>query len=770
MAIYHFGAKKITRGKGRSAIACAAYRSGTKLFDQETQQFHDYTRKGGVKFSAIVLPENAPAEYADRETLWNAVQDVETRSTARLALEFELALPHELPFEIQVDCLMEFANRRAAEGMIVDVNHHQRHKKKTADEEEKRNDHGHLMATTRKLDANGKWLSKGKKEYARDENGNKIPLIDPKTGLQKVRVRPGKGVEKLWKQVTVEINEWNNKENMELWRADWAEILNCALKEIGSPVRVDHRSYKDQGIDKIPTIHEGYAAREIEARGGKSELCEYNRKVREANGTCITYDLQYAELEAEKKTIEVEIAAEKARIEVEETARIEAEEAARKATEAQAAAAKGNTKQRLTPEQYRIINAYFKYKEAYWIDYVRAKELADEELRAVYKDPAVRAAYGRLKQAQYMVEHSTGFLDFGLNKILLMLAQKDYEHEEERVNAAKERVKKLRDLSKQTASLNAVQRNLRETNQITDDLARDILAQQEAINKQLKEIDGDLYGRGQQDQEIIVATVNQDAQAMLDLIKEERLRKAVEAEEAARKAAEKQAAADRARKDSERRRQTYGPLIQAQTTWIQLVPAAQKEPYTDKYEKEAAALKGAITAVERARAAELSAADALRHAGLFGKKKAKRNELEKAREDLREALAGLAKHGVSGIQMTDEPVTDTAYNQAIQAAKMLLDQTEARAERERAKLKKEPLEVKNKRAEAERQFKEICRTVPAGQRDEAIRTLREAAGKVDRTTESKLESFYAEIPIGSTWERRERSEHYDGQAGDGGEL
>lgn len=766
MAIYHLSVKTIGRSKGRSAIACAAYRSGTRLYDQETQQTQDYRRKRGVVYTEIVLPENAPLAYVDRETLWNAVQDVETRSNARLAREFEAALPNELPFELQKKCVREFAQMLAEQGMIADACIHKRHKKKTDQEDEKKNDHVHIMATTRGFDAYGRWAPKEKKVYARDENGNKIPLIDPETGLQKVRVRPGKGEEKLWKQITVEVNEWNKKENMELWRASWAEICNRALMEIGSAERIDHRSYKDQGIDKLPTIHEGYAAQQIEARGGKSELCEYNRKVREANGTCITYDLQYAELEAEKKTIEVEIAAEKARIEAEEKARIEAERRAQEQAKAQTAAAKSNTKQRLTPEQYRIINAYFKYKEAYWIDYVRAKELADEELRAVYKDPAVRAAYGRLKQAQYMVEHSTGFLDFGLNKILLMLAQKEYEHEEERVNAAKERVKKLRDLSKQTSSLNAVQRNLRETNQITDDLARDILAQQEAINRQLKDIDGDLYGRSQQDQEIIVATVNQDAQAMLDLIKEDRLRKAAEAEEAAKRAAERRAAADRARRDSERRRQTYGHLIRAQAEWIQLVPAAQKEPYTDKYEKEATALKDAIAVVERARAAEHSATDALRHAGLFGKK-AKREALEKAREDLRGSLAELAKCSVPGIQMTDEAVTDAAYTQALQTAQSLLDQAEARAERERAKLKKEPLEVKNKRAEAEKQFKEICRTVPAGQRDEAIRTLREAAGKVDRATESKLESFYAEIPIGSTWERQKSSGHYDGQAGEG---
>ena len=108
MAIFHCSVKIIGRSGGRSAVSAAAYRSGEKLVDQETGIVVDYTRKGGVVYSEIDLPEHSPEEYKDRETLWNAVEKVESKATSQLAREVELALPKEFPREMQIEVLREF--------------------------------------------------------------------------------------------------------------------------------------------------------------------------------------------------------------------------------------------------------------------------------------------------------------------------------------------------------------------------------------------------------------------------------------------------------------------------------------------------------------------------------------------------------------------------------------------------------------------------------------------------------------------------------------
>ena len=84
MAIYHMSIKIGSKGKGQSAVAAAAYRSGDKLTDKETGLISDYTRKGGVVHSEISLCDNAPLKYADRETLWNAVHEIENKKNSRL--------------------------------------------------------------------------------------------------------------------------------------------------------------------------------------------------------------------------------------------------------------------------------------------------------------------------------------------------------------------------------------------------------------------------------------------------------------------------------------------------------------------------------------------------------------------------------------------------------------------------------------------------------------------------------------------------------------
>lgn len=273
MAIYHCSIKIISRGKGRSAVACAAYRSGTKLTDLATGKMFDYSNKPGVVFSEVLLPENAPAVFAvDRNILWDAVERKEIRSDARLAREVEVALPREFTRQEQIDTVREYIMKNfVREGMCADWALH---------DKGDGNPHAHIMLTTRAFTRNGKWAEKSRTIYKFDPNGQKIPLIDPETGEQKVRVRKGKGVEKLWQTEKVPANDWNDRSKAEEWRAAWATECN---RRLDRQHQIDHRSYARQAVEQEPTIHEGYAARKMEREGQVSDRCEINREIRELN-------------------------------------------------------------------------------------------------------------------------------------------------------------------------------------------------------------------------------------------------------------------------------------------------------------------------------------------------------------------------------------------------------------------------------------------------------------------------------------------------------
>lgn len=272
MAIYHFSLKTIGRASGRSAVASASYISGTRLYSQETGLTYNYRKKTEVIFRHIFLPENAPEEYKDRETLWNAVQKIEKRSDARLARMIDVALPREFDRDLQIRIIGKYVKDQfVSKGMCADVAIH---------DKGDGNPHAHIMLTTRGFDPDGSWSKKEKSVYKLDASGNKVPLIDPETGQQKVRVRKGKGTEKLWQRESVPSNDWNKRENVEAWRGAWSEICNLYLDQ---SQRIDHRSFKRQGLDLEPTIHEGYAARQMEEKGLVSERAAYNRGVKERN-------------------------------------------------------------------------------------------------------------------------------------------------------------------------------------------------------------------------------------------------------------------------------------------------------------------------------------------------------------------------------------------------------------------------------------------------------------------------------------------------------
>jgi hypothetical protein len=267
MSIYHCSIKNISRSSGRSAVACAAYRSGEELEDVETGITHDYRKKTGIAFAEIFLCKNAPERFQNREELWNEVEKIEKAADARLAREIEVAIPRELSLEEMKNLVAGYAKMLTEEGMCVDAAIHLK----------VGNPHAHLMCTTRKIKADGTWDQKEKKVYALDEFGNKIPVIDQETREQKIGARG----RRIWKRVTVAANDLNAKENVEKWRKMWSEHCNVYLEP---EQQIDHRSYERQGKkDVIPTIHEGYAAREMEKRGKLAERCEINREIAAAN-------------------------------------------------------------------------------------------------------------------------------------------------------------------------------------------------------------------------------------------------------------------------------------------------------------------------------------------------------------------------------------------------------------------------------------------------------------------------------------------------------
>lgn len=240
IAIYHCSIKIISRGKGKSAVAAVAYRAGEKITNEYDGITHDFTRKGGVVHTEILLPDNAPAEYVDRAVLWNAVEKIEKAKNSQLAREIEIALPVELTREQNISLVREYAKQHFVDkGMCADVCIH---------DTGGGNPHAHIMLTMRPFEDDKTWGNKQKKEYILDNDGNKI--YDPKRRQYKCKSIPA--------------TDWNEQTKAEEWRQGWADICNRFLEQNNHAERIDHRSYERQGIDQIPTIHLGVAASAIE--------------------------------------------------------------------------------------------------------------------------------------------------------------------------------------------------------------------------------------------------------------------------------------------------------------------------------------------------------------------------------------------------------------------------------------------------------------------------------------------------------------------------
>nr|WP_246346178.1 MobQ family relaxase [Sedimentibacter hydroxybenzoicus] len=200
MAIYHCSIKIISRGKGKSAVAAAAYRAGEKTLNQYDGIEHDYTRKGGVVHTEILLPDNAPAEFSNRAVLWNAVEKIEKAKNAQLAREIEIALPVELTREQNIFLVREYVNQHfVSAGMCADICVH---------DTGGGNSHAHIMLTMRPFEQSGEWGAKQKKDYILDPQGNKI--YDPKKRQYKCKSIPA--------------TDWNEQTKAEEWRQGWADF------------------------------------------------------------------------------------------------------------------------------------------------------------------------------------------------------------------------------------------------------------------------------------------------------------------------------------------------------------------------------------------------------------------------------------------------------------------------------------------------------------------------------------------------------------------
>ncbi|WP_052149233.1 MobQ family relaxase [Sphingomonas sp. Ant20] len=226
MAIYHLAVKSVSRSTGRSAVAAVAYRAGVCLENERDGLVHDYTRRGGVEDTFIVTPEGA--EWAqDRSALWNAVEAAEKRKDAKVAREYELALPAELDAGQRRDLVRAFAEDiRDRYGVAVDAAIHAPH-----DYGDDRNHHAHVMTTTRVVDADGL--------------GAKTRQLDVRSSA------------------SIEVEEI---------RASWAAQVNDALELAQVAERVDHRSYARQGVEMEPTVKMGHASAAIERRAEREQI------------------------------------------------------------------------------------------------------------------------------------------------------------------------------------------------------------------------------------------------------------------------------------------------------------------------------------------------------------------------------------------------------------------------------------------------------------------------------------------------------------------
>ena len=255
----HFKLTITQRSRGQSAVAGAAYQSGESLFSEYDGKRKSYSEKRGIIYTEIMLPPNAPPEFADRNTLWNSVERKENQWNSQLARRIVMALPREVPPEQYPQMLRDYCQAQfVSKGMCVDF---AIHNKGTG------NPHAHVMLTMRPMDEHGRWLPKTKKVYDLDENGQRYKCPNSR----------------YWASHKEDTVDWNDRKYGEIWRHAWEVVQNDYLERNGRPERVDLRSYARQGVDKIPTVHMGPAVFQMEKRGIRTNIGDLNRDIKSAN-------------------------------------------------------------------------------------------------------------------------------------------------------------------------------------------------------------------------------------------------------------------------------------------------------------------------------------------------------------------------------------------------------------------------------------------------------------------------------------------------------
>lgn len=251
MAIYHCSMKPVSRGGGRSAVAAIAYRTASRMINERDGLVHDFTRKAGVVHCEIVLPEGSDATWAlDRSALWNAVEFAEKRKDARLAREFEVALPHELKAGERLALVRAFARDLAnRHGAAVDFAIHA-----PGGGSDIRNSHAHVMMTTRTVGPN----CLGEKTLIERENKWLLNHDLPTAQMQLREIRQA-----------------------------WETHANRALMLAGHEVRIDHRSHLERGLEIEPTEHMGVHASEIDRRGGSVSRTRIDEEAARRNADLI---------------------------------------------------------------------------------------------------------------------------------------------------------------------------------------------------------------------------------------------------------------------------------------------------------------------------------------------------------------------------------------------------------------------------------------------------------------------------------------------------
>ena len=254
----HFDIKIVQRSNRQSAVASAAYQSGERLFSEYDQKQKYYSHKSEIVHTEIMLPPHAPPEYADRNTLWNSAEAQEKQWNSQLARRFVLAIPREIPPEQYADLIRDYCREFfVSKGMIADFAIH---------DKGDGNPHAHILLTMRAMDEKGKWLPKCRKVYDLDGNGERIRLPSGR-----------------WKSHKENTVDWNDRKYAEIWRQGWADTANRYLEANDRPERLDLRSYARQGIDKIPTVHMGPAACQMEKKGIQTNVGNLNRDIKAAN-------------------------------------------------------------------------------------------------------------------------------------------------------------------------------------------------------------------------------------------------------------------------------------------------------------------------------------------------------------------------------------------------------------------------------------------------------------------------------------------------------